>query len=169
MKLKTFIRSEEIKKRIKILSSQILKDFRDDIYIIGVLKGSFIFLSDLIREFPQDKKVILDFIQVKSYQKDKKGNIEFVKDITINIKNKEILLVDDIFDTGDTLKFLIDHLKTYKPKSIKLCTLLYKFQNRKVNLEPNYYGFKIPNYFVVGYGLDYDENYRHLPFIAYFE
>jgi len=126
-------------------------------------------LSDLIREFPQDKKVILDFIQVKSYQKDKKGNIEFVKDITINIKNKEILLVDDIFDTGDTLKFLIDHLKTYKPKSIKLCTLLYKFQNRKVNLEPNYYGFKIPNYFVVGYGLDYDENYRHLPFIAYFE
>ncbi|HIC87415.1 MAG TPA: hypoxanthine phosphoribosyltransferase [Aquificae bacterium] len=129
MKLKTFIKPEEIKKRIKNLTSQILKDFKNEIYIIGVLKGSFVFLSDLIREFPQDKKVILDFIQVKSYQKDRKGNIEFVKDITIDIKNKEILLVDDIFDTGETLKFLIDHLKKNKPKSIKLCTLLYKFQN----------------------------------------
>ena len=169
MKLKPLIKSEDIKKCIKTLSFQILKDFKKEIYVIGILKGSFIFLSDLIREFPQDKKIILDFVQVKSYQKDKKGCINFIKDITINIKNKEILLVDDIFDTGETFEFLIDHLKLYKPKSIKLCTLLYKFQNRKVNLKPDYYGFKIPNYFVVGYGLDYDENYRHLPFIAYFE
>jgi len=169
MKLKVLIKTEEIKERIKVLSSQILKDFSKEIHIIGVLKGAFIFLSDLIRELPSDKKVIVDFIYVKSYQKDKKGNIELVKDISINIKNKDVLIVDDIFDTGDTFRFLIEHLKKHSPKKIKLCTLLYKYKNRKVNFEPDYYGFKIPNYFVIGYGLDYDENYRHLPFIGYFE
>ncbi len=169
MKLKILIKPEEIKKRIKVLSSQILKDFSKEIHIIGILKGSFIFLSDLIRKFPNDKKVIVDFIQIKSYQKDKKGNIELIKDISIDIKDKNVLIIDDIFDTGDTFNFLIKHFKKHNPKKIKLCTLLYKFENRKVNFEPDYYGFKIPNYFVVGYGLDYDENYRHLPFIGYFE
>jgi hypoxanthine phosphoribosyltransferase len=157
----------EIKQRVKKLAEEIEKDFHNEpIYLIIVLKGSFIFAADLVREMKGDIKV--DFISVSSYgdETETSGKVRLLKDLDANITNQNVVVVEDIIDSGLTLNFLRDHLKTHKPKQIKICTLLDKPERRKVELPVDYVGFVIPDEFIVGYGIDYAQMYRHLPYIA---
>nr|WP_096911858.1 hypoxanthine phosphoribosyltransferase [Neobacillus jeddahensis] len=157
----------EIKQRVKKLAEEIEADFHHEpIYLIVVLKGSFIFAADLIREMKGDIKV--DFISVSSYgdETETTGKVRLLKDLDANITNQNVLVVEDIIDSGLTLNFLRDHLQTHKPKQIKICTLLDKPERRRVELPVDYVGFVIPDEFIVGYGIDYAQMYRHLPYIA---
>ncbi|MBS4201042.1 hypoxanthine phosphoribosyltransferase [Bacillus sp. FJAT-49732] len=157
----------EIKQRVKELAEEIERDFNhESIFLIVVLKGSFVFAADLIREMKGDIKV--DFISVSSYsdQTETTGKVRLLKDLDANITNQNVVVVEDIIDSGLTLHFLRDHLKMHKPKHIKICTLLDKPERRKIDLPVDYVGFVIPDEFIVGYGIDYAEKYRNLPYIA---
>jgi hypoxanthine phosphoribosyltransferase len=161
------ISENEIRERVKKLAEQIEKDFNNEpIVLIVVLKGSFVFAADLIREMKGDIKV--DFISVSSYgdETETSGKVRLLKDLDANITNQNVVVVEDIIDSGLTLHFLRDHLKTHKPKQIKICTLLDKPERRKVNLPMDYVGFVIPDEFIVGYGIDYAQMYRNLPHIS---
>lgn len=163
----TMISEAEIAKRVKELASEIEADFKNEpIFLIIVLKGSFVFAADLIREMKNDVNV--DFISVSSYsdQTETTGKVKLLKDLDADITNKNIVIVEDIIDSGLTLHFLRDHLKMHKPKSIKICTLLDKPERRRVDLPVDYVGFSIPDEFIVGYGIDYAQKYRNLPYIA---
>lgn len=163
----TMISEAEIAKRVKELASEIEADFKNEpIFLIIVLKGSFVFASDLIREMKGDVNV--DFISVSSYsdQTETTGKVKLLKDLDADITNKNVVVVEDIIDSGLTLHFLRDHLKMHKPKSIKICTLLDKPERRRVDLPVDYVGFVIPDEFIVGYGIDYAQKYRNLPYIA---
>jgi hypoxanthine phosphoribosyltransferase len=167
-KLKTTLISEsEIKNRVKILAEQIENDFKNEpIMLIIVLKGSFVFAADLIREMKGD--ISVDFISISSYsdQTETTGKVKLLKDLDANITNQNVVVVEDIIDSGLTLHFLRDHLQMHKPKSIKLCTLLDKPERRKVEMNVDYVGFVIPDEFIVGYGIDYAQKYRNLPYIS---
>ncbi|WML48957.1 hypoxanthine phosphoribosyltransferase [Neobacillus sp. PS3-34] len=161
------ISEAEIKQRVIKLAEEIERDFNDEpIILIVVLKGSFVFAADLIRELKGDIKV--DFISVSSYgdETESTGKVRLLKDLDANITNQNVVVVEDIIDSGLTLHFLRDHLKTHKPKQIKLCTLLDKPERRRVDLPVDYVGFVIPDEFIVGYGIDYAQMYRNLPYIA---
>lgn len=161
------ISEAEIKQRVMKLAEEIERDFNDEpIILIVVLKGSFVFAADLIRELKGDIKV--DFISVSSYgdETESTGKVRLLKDLDANITNQNVVVVEDIIDSGLTLHFLRDHLKTHKPKQIKLCTLLDKPERRRVDLPVDYVGFVIPDEFIVGYGIDYAQMYRNLPYIA---
>lgn len=161
------ISEAEIAKRVKELASEIEKDFNNEpIFLIVVLKGSFVFAADLIREIKSDVNV--DFISVSSYsdQTETTGKVKLLKDLDADITNKNVLVVEDIIDSGLTLHFLRDHLQMHKPKSIKICTLLDKPERRRIDLPVDYVGFVIPDEFIVGYGIDYAQKYRNLPYIA---
>lgn len=163
----TMISEAEIAKRVKELASEIEADFKNEsIFLIIVLKGSFVFAADLIREMKGDVNV--DFISVSSYsdQTETTGKVKLLKDLDADITNKNVVVVEDIIDSGLTLHFLRDHLKMHKPKSIKICTLLDKPERRRVDLPVDYLGFGIPDEFIVGYGIDYAQKYRNLPYIA---
>lgn len=163
----TMISEAEIAKRVKELASEIEADFKNEpIFLIIVLKGSFVFAADLIREMKSDVNV--DFISVSSYsdQTETTGKVKLLKDLDADITNKNVVVVEDIIDSGLTLHFLRDHLKMHKPKSIKICTLLDKPERRRVDLPVDYVGFVIPDEFIVGYGIDYAQKYRNLPYIA---
>lgn len=163
----TLISEVEIKHRVKQIAEEIEKDFNNEsLVLIVVLKGSFVFAADLIREIKCDVKV--DFISVSSYnnQTESTGKVKLLKDLDANITNQNVVVVEDIIDSGLTLHFLRDHLQMHKPKEIKICTLLDKPERRKINLPVDYVGFVIPDEFIVGYGIDYAENYRNLPYIA---
>lgn len=163
----TMISEAEIAKRVKELASEIEADFKNEpIFLIIVLKGSFVFAADLIREMKNDVNV--DFISVSSYsdQTETTGKVKLLKDLDADITNKNVVIVEDIIDSGLTLHFLRDHLKMHKPKSIKICTLLDKPERRRVDLPVDYVGFVIPDEFIVGYGIDYAQKYRNLPYIA---
>lgn len=163
----TLIPEMEIKNRVKELAEQIERDFNSEsIVLVVVLKGSFVFAADLIREMKGNIQV--DFISVSSYnnQTESTGKVKLLKDLDANITNKNVVIVEDIIDSGLTLHFLRDHLKMHKPREIKICTLLDKPERRKVDLPVNYVGFIIPDEFIVGYGIDYAQLYRNLPFIA---
>lgn len=158
---------EKIKEKVEELGKRISKDYSGkDIIVIGVLKGANIFLSDLIRKI--DMSVTVDFIDVSSYghSTESSGVVKINKDLDFSIEDRDILIVEDIIDSGLTLKYLLENLKSRKPKSIGICTLLDKPERRKVNIDVNYIGFKIPDEFIVGYGIDYAEKYRNLPYIA---
>ncbi len=160
---KLLIPEENIKKRIKEIAKQIDEDFKNrQILAIGILKGSFIFFSDLVRELKT--KVYIDFMQVSSYHTsmESSGEVIFVKDITQDIQGKDILIVDDIIDTGRTLKALVEALSQRNPNSIKTCVLLDKKERREVDFDADYIGFEIPDKFVIGYGLDWAEEGRNL-------
>jgi hypoxanthine phosphoribosyltransferase len=167
-KVKDIMISEaEIAKRVQELASEIEKDFNHEpIFLIIVLKGSFVFAADLIREMKGDVNV--DFISVSSYsdQTETTGKVKLLKDLDADITNKNVVVVEDIIDSGLTLHFLRDHLQMHKPKSIKICTLLDKPERRRVDLPVDYVGFVIPDEFIVGYGIDYAQKYRNLPYIA---
>lgn len=164
---KVLFTPEEIQERVKILARQISKDFAGkNLILVSILKGSVVFLSDLLRliEVPCS----IDFMSVSSYgsSSESSGVVRVMMDLRENPQGKDILLVEDILDTGLTMKYLMNNLKTRKPRSIQICAFLDKHENRKVDIEADYVGFKIPNHFVVGYGLDYDERYRNLPYIG---
>lgn len=169
MKKEKLILKKEIKKRIKELSEEINDDFvkNEELIIICLLKGSFIFTSDLVRLI--NRKCKIHFIKVSSYygSTETSGNVSFSDKIDIDITNKSVLLIDDILDTGLTLKNITDFLNKKNPKILKTCVLLDKKVRRKVDFESDYTGFVIEDKFVIGYGLDFDEEYRNLPEIYY--
>jgi len=157
---------EQIEKRIKEIASEITRDYEGkDIFLIGILKGCFVFLSDLIKNIKLDTNI--DFMMVSSYEgRQSSGIVRILLDLRQPIEGKDVILVEDIVDTGLTINYLLKTLKTRKPKSVEVCTLLNKPSCRKVNVTLKYVGFDIPNKFVVGYGLDYNEYYRNLPYIG---
>ena len=156
---------EEIQKRIKELANQISKDYKDkEINLICTLKGAIYFTCDLSKNI--DKTVKIDFLKVKSYLGKNSGVVELKSDLLPDIKGKDIIIVEDIIDTGKTLSFLKEYLEEKKPKSIKICTLLDKPSRRVVELKADYVGFEIEDEFVIGYGLDFDEEYRNLKYIG---
>lgn len=151
--------------RIAAVAKDISSDYQDaDLVLVGVLKGAFIFMADLIRQL-ELKKVAVDFVQLASYGSDTQssGKITILKDLSSDICDKDVLIVEDILDTGGTLAFLMDHLRGMKPKSIKICTLIDKRERRQINIEADYVCHQVEAGFLVGYGLDFAEEYRNLP------
>jgi hypoxanthine phosphoribosyltransferase len=155
---------DTIQKRVRELAGQISKDYVDsELIIIGVLKGAFIFMADLVREISIPCRI--DFTRLASYGdgSDSSGKVVMTKDIETSIKGRDILIVEDILDTGLTLQYLVGWLKERNPDSLKICVLLDKRKRRKVFFEADYVGFTIDDGFVVGYGLDFNEKYRFSP------
>jgi len=156
--------SETIKARVHELGEQISKDYHGrPMVLIGILNGAFIFMADLIRQIKNPLQI--DFVRLASYgsKAESSGRITFTKDIELDIKDKNVLVVEDIVDTGYTLKYLKEVLQLHNPASVKICCLIDKKERREVPIEVDYVGFDIPKGFLVGYGLDFDENYRSLP------
>ena len=158
---------EQIVGKVKELATKISEDYRNkDLLVVGILKGSVPFMAELIKHI--DTHIELDFMLVSSYHggTSSSGVINIIKDIDQDIKDRDILFVEDIIDTGKTLKSLKELFEGRQPASVKIATLLDKPEGRLVEIEADYTCFTIPNEFVVGYGLDYDENYRNLPYIG---
>jgi hypoxanthine phosphoribosyltransferase len=156
----------QIQKRVAELAVEIRRDFPDDLHVIAVLKGAFIFLSDLIRHMPGH--VSMDFMAVSSYAKATKssGEVRLLKDLDTGLEGRNVVIVEDIVDTGLTLTYLQEILRARNPKSLRTACLLSKPSRRQVDVKVEYIGFTIEDRFVVGYGLDYAEQYRNLPHIA---
>ncbi len=156
-----------IMNRVRELGSDLSRDYsgKNPIFI-GILKGAIPFIADLIRTIPLPLQY--DLMAISSYGASTKssGIVKIQKDIDLDIEGQDALIVEDVVDTGLTLQFLIDKLKSHRPRSLKICTLLDKPARRKIPIQPDYNGFVIPDVFVVGYGLDYSENYRNLPYIG---
>ena len=162
-KLKVLISRDQIAKRVAELGEQITRDYAGEtIVFVGVLKGASIFLSDLARQVNLD--ATFDFISVASYgaQKQSSGEVRMNKDVDQSMEGKNVIIVEDILDTGLTLSFLRKIFLTHKPKSLRIAVLLDKVSRRQVDVKVDYRGFEIPDEFVVGYGLDYAERYRNL-------
>lgn len=158
---------ETLQLKINDLGKQITNDYQGkDLLVVCILKGAVMFVSDLIKRI--DLPLEIDFMAISSYGNSTKssGIVRIMKDLNEDIKGKHILIVEDIIDSGLTLSYLIDNLKTREPASVAICTLLDKPDNRKADIDITYTGFVVPDEFVVGYGLDYAEKYRNLPFIA---
>lgn len=160
------ISETKIEKRLDELAKQIMKDYGDeDLLFIGVLKGAAIFMVELAKRIKNN--VEFEFIQARSYEgTESTGKIEITQDLTGKIDGKNVIIIEDIIDTGRTLEYLMRYLTFHNPKSIKLCTLLSKPSRRVVELQVDYIGFSIPDEFVIGYGLDYNQKYRNLPYIG---
>ena len=159
--------SEEIDARVKELGKQISEDYKGkNLMLVGILKGAVIFMAELAKSI--DMPILMDFMAVSSYGKSSTstGVVRIIKDLDCSIEDKDILIIEDIIDTGLTLSYLADNLKKRGAKSVKICTLLDKPDRRKAKVPVHYRGFLIPDEFVVGYGLDYAEQYRNLPFVA---
>ncbi len=167
-KIDVLYTEEQIKECVKRVARQIEADFDgEEIVFVGILKGAFMFISDLAREVNLNTKI--DFISVSSYgqKTTSSGVVKLIKDLDNDIAGKNVIIVEDIVDTGLTLKYLSDLLQQRKPKTIKLCTLLDKESRRQVNIKADYVGFQIKDYFVVGYGIDYAQKYRGLPYVGH--
>lgn len=164
--VKPFITQESLKQRIAALASEINRDFQgQDVVFVGVLNGSFIFLSDLVREMKLTSQI--EFVSLSSYEgTESTGQVRFHLDVKQNLEGKNVILVEDIVDTGLTIQFLLEHFRLKKPKSLKLCSLLRKKARLKVEVPIDYLGFDIEDKFVIGYGLDFNGNYRELPYIG---
>lgn len=160
------ITEEELQAKVKELGARIAADYRDkNPLLISVLKGAMIFMADLIRSM--DIHLGIDFIAISSYDGDTStGVVRILKDLESDIYGRHVIVVEDIVDTGRTLNYLLELLQARQPASIRLCILLDKPSRRKVPIHADYLGFSIPDYFVVGYGLDFAEKYRNLPFIG---
>ena len=164
---KEFISESRLSKEVTNLAKQINHSYlgEDNLVCICVLKGAFLFFSDLMKQITIPCKC--DFIKVHSYQgTESTSEIALTLEPSIDLKNKDILIVEDIVDTGRTARFLLDYFEKYDPSSIKICTLLDKPDNREIKVPLDFRGFLIPNHFVIGYGLDFDEKYRTLPYIS---
>ena len=158
---------EQLKQRVAELAAMIEKDYEGkEIMLISVLRGSFVFMADLCRRI--DLPCTLDFMSVSSYGKgtSSSGQVQITKDLSSDISGKHIIVVEDILDSGNTLSYLLKLLEQRNPASIRLCTLLDKPDRRVKEVKVDYSGFTIPDAFVVGYGLDYAEQYRNLPYIG---
>ena len=160
--MKLLLSESDIKKRVKELADQISVDFKDKTPIfVGILNGSYVFMADLLREL--SIQVEIDFVKIRSYDGDSStGTIKFRKDISADIDNRDVIIVEDIIDSGFTINFLVNRLRESGPKSVAVATALYKKEVAKLDFEVEYVGFEIPPEFVVGYGLDYNERYRNL-------
>ena len=157
----------EIAEKVRELGKQMTEDLKDkNPLFIAVLKGSFIFMADLVREVEATCNV--EFLGVSSYgdKSESSGAVRITRDLDVDIEGRHIVVVEDILDSGLTLSYLLGYLENRKPASISLCTLLDKPERRKVEVHPKYIGFTIPDAFVVGYGLDFAEKYRNLPYIG---
>jgi hypoxanthine phosphoribosyltransferase len=164
----TLISETDIKARIRTLAAEIERDYPDGegIHLVAILKGGFMFMADLVRAMSD--RVTMDFMAVSSYGKGttSSGQVRVLKDLDSNVEGRHVILVEDIVDTGLTLHYLQDLLRARAPKSLRTACLLSKPSRRKVEVQVDYIGFTIEDHFVVGYGLDYAEKYRNLPFIA---
>lgn len=164
---KVLLSAEEIQEKVKELGAQISKDYEGkNLMLISILKGSIVFMSDLMRAITIHCKI--DFMAVSSYGSSTKtsGVVRILKDLDIPLENYDVLIVEDILDSGMTLDYITKILNERHPKSIKICTLLDKPSRRKIDIKADYVGFLVPDEFVVGYGLDYDERYRNVPFVG---
>ena len=164
--INVLINEAKIEKRLDELAKQIMKDYgEEDLVFIGVLKGSAPFMIELAKRIKNS--VEFEFIQARSYEgTESTGKVEITQDLSDSIEGKNVIIIEDIIDTGRTLEYLTRYLTFHNPKSIKLCTLLSKPSRRVVDLKVDYIGFTIPDEFVIGYGLDYAERYRNLPYIG---
>jgi len=160
----------EIESAIKRLASEIARDYREkNPLLLGILKGSFMFMADLVRKL--DFSLEVDFIRLSSYGSGQQtsGRVKVVQGLLTAVRGRHVLVVEDIVDTGITIAFLLDYLKKKKPASLRLCTLTDKPSRRRVPVVIDYLGFTVPDKFIVGYGIDCDEKYRNLPDIFYLE
>jgi hypoxanthine phosphoribosyltransferase len=168
---KVLLSEAQIKQRIAALAAEIERDYpaTEEIHLVAVLKGGFMFMADLVRAMSE--RVTMDFMAVSSYAKGttSSGQVRVLKDLDSNLEGRHVIVVEDIVDTGLTLHYLQDLLKARAPKSMKTACLLSKPSRRKVEVQVDYIGFTIEDHFVVGYGLDYAEKYRNLPYIAILE
>ena len=159
---------EQIKARIRELGEILTQEYQDkDPVVVGVLKGVTVFYADMIREIKVPCQ--MDFMWISSYSgTSTTGNMVVKRDVSADIKGRHVLILEDIFDTGNSLDFVYKHLMAKEPASLKICTLLDKPERRRegITLQPDYTGFVIPNEFVVGYGLDFNEHYRNLPYVG---
>jgi hypoxanthine phosphoribosyltransferase len=166
---KPFLTVEQIQNKNRELAARISADYKGkDLLAVGILKGAFIFFSDLVRliQIP----LTIDFIVASSYLKSEtSGEIKLHYDIREEIANKDVLLIEDIIDTGISMNYIRERILNKEPRSLKICTFLDKKERREVDLHLDYVGFEIPNEFVVGYGLDYDNQYRNLPYVSIFK
>ncbi len=161
------ITEEQIRAKVEEMARQISRDYEGkEVILVGVLVGAFVFLADLLRalEIP----VSVDFVAISSYGKDTRssGVVRILKDLDMNIESKHVLIVEDIVDTGLTLKYLVDNLSARSPATLRVCALLDKPSRRKIPVTIHYTGFTVPDKWVIGYGLDFDQRYRNLPFVG---
>lgn len=165
-KVSILINESKIENRLNELAREIMKDYKDeDIVFIGVLKGAATFMIELAKRIKNN--VEYEFIQVESYEGDTStGNVILKQDLIGKIEGKNIIIIEDIIDTGRTLEYLRDYIKKLNPKSTKICTLLSKPSRRVVELDVDYIGFTIPDEYVVGFGMDYNQKYRNLPYVG---
>jgi hypoxanthine phosphoribosyltransferase len=164
------VQRDELAHRVRELGEEISVDYRGrDLFLVGVLKGAVFFLSDLMRHL--DVSCEVDFMAVASYgsSTDSSGVVRILKDLDASIEGREVLIVEDIVDSGLTLSYLLRTLQARNPGSLEVCALLTKPERRKVDLPIRYVGFEIPNRFAIGYGLDYGERFRNLPYVAVLE
>ena len=165
---KILIPTEQLQKRIAELGEAISRDYAGkDLLLVCILKGGVLFLTDLMRAIRISH--VIDFMAISSYggaRTESSGVVRIILDLNTSIEDRNVLIIEDIIDTGQTLAHIIDLLKTRNPQSLKICTLLNKPSRREVQVDVDYIGFDIPNEFVVGYGLDFDEKYRNLPFVG---
>lgn len=165
--LKVLVSADEIEERTTILGQELAKDYDGkNPLVVGVLKGAVPFMADIVRAM--DTYLEIDFMDVSSYGNAmvSSGEVKIIKDLDTNVEGRDILIVEDIIDSGRTLAYLVDLFKYRKASSVKIVTLLDKPEGRVVNIEADYIGFDVPNEFVVGYGLDYMESYRNLPYVG---
>lgn len=169
MEVNVLINKARLENRIEEMAKQIEKDYEGkDIVFIGILKGSVMFMTELAKNIKNN--VEMDFMDVSSYEgTESSGDVRINSDIRNSIKGKDVIIIEDIIDTGRTLTYLIEYLKQKNPSSIKIATMLSKPSRRIMELNVDYIGFSINDEFVVGYGLDYNEKYRNLPYIGYIE
>jgi hypoxanthine phosphoribosyltransferase len=168
--LRVLLHEEQIQKRIRELGEQIDKDYPDgDLHLVGILKGAYMFLADLARAIRRDVRI--DFMGISSYGKNKtsSGEVRVTKDLDITVEGADLLIVEDIVDSGVTLNYLIHLLEQRRPRSIRIAALLDKPERRKRPVQVSYVGFRVPDEFVVGYGLDFAERYRNLRHICVLE
>ena len=162
------ITEEQIQSRIKELGQVLTQEYAGkNPVIVGVLKGVVVFYADMVRQIKVPCQ--MDFMWISSYQgTNSTGGMVVKRDVTVDIKDRHVLILEDIYDTGNSLDFTYRHLLSKQPASLKICTLLDKPERRKpgITLKPDYVGFTVPNAFVVGYGLDYNEQYRNLPYVG---
>jgi hypoxanthine phosphoribosyltransferase len=163
------ISEQQIQTRVAEMAAEIRRDFPEDVHLIAVLKGAFIFLSDLVRHIPG--KVSLDFMATSSYAKGTttSGEVKLVKDLDLTLDGRHVIIVEDIVDSGLTLNYLHEILRARNPRTLRTACLLSKPSRRRVNVPVEYVGFTIEDRFVVGYGLDYAEQHRNLPYIGVVE
>ncbi len=166
----TLVGQEDLQRRVKELGAEISADYEDsDLVMIGVLKGAILFLADLMRELTVPCEV--DFMAVSSYgsSTDSSGVVRILKDLDASIEGRDVLVVEDIIDSGLTLHYLMKNLRARNPASLEVCALLTKPERRRIDLPIRYVGFEIPNRFAIGYGLDHAQRYRNLPYVAALE